>query len=348
MNDFADNQKQELQAKQNRIIVLYFGETIDYKYRQIMKHLPSVDYRPGKLKSIVKELLKKPFRSRDMVVHVRYIFWRGHLQSLFIYTLIVTLCKLKNCRLVWSCHNLYEHSIPSRRFSAFLRKFMARFSDAIIVFHQAMTPYLHPFVGKVTVANFGEFKSHIRDPAHPKNPDFMSRYQAWLDQRQIESPDVIFIGDYKPAKNIEFLVELAHRRSDWNIVLIAPKMTRPENLPKNVFLYRECRVFGELDHVLKSRQVIGFIGHDNLSVPSGFHLYSAYSVPMVGIDVEPVRSLLEEWGCGTTFVDLSGLEKAVNQIRADYSRFMQNAKKAGLKLTWERSAAAHKKAFCPE
>jgi len=254
-------------------------------------------------------------------------------------------CKLRGANIVWSCHNIYEHGIPSRKYGDCLRWMLARASSSIIVFHPSLQKYLGSSSDKVLVANFGSYKEFILGSSLEKQPEFLVKYRSWLNDRGRRSADIVFIGEYKARKNIELLVEFARNEPSVNVLIVAQKMAPVSRCPKNLMLHNQTQIFGELDEVLRGEGLVGFVGHDNYSVPTGIHLYADYGVPLIGVNLEPVTCFIKDYNCGAVFSDLESLQLAYREVRKNRELYARGIERLAVDNTWEQSAAIHTRAF---
>ena len=154
-------------------------------------------------------------------------------------------------------------------------------------------------------------------------------------------PDVVFIGEYSKAKKIEWLIEAAQEDPSLSVLIVGPKM--PElSVPENVFLFRG-KVINEVDAILSHGGSIGYIAHDNLSLPTAFNLYSHYSIPSVSSDVSPLNTITDEWKLGLCFKDKREIPGLIQKIRSDYAEFSKSARSFADHHTWERSREVHQR-----
>lgn len=325
--------------------VFYFGVSVDYKYRKIIETLP-IDYVPTNYVGLLKNLLlTRKKKNEKRYVHLRYILFRGYLTTFLMYAFLIAVCKVRGVKLVWSCHNIYEHGIPSKPFGNLMRGMLGWASYKIIVFHPSLKKYLGRFSNKVISANFGAFQAFIQSPDHPVAPEFLTQYREWINRLGVQRADIVFIGEYKARKNIPMLIDFAKENPDVNVLIIAVRTPKIENHPENLFVHSESLIFGELDAVLGHEGLIGFVAHDNLSVPTGIHLYADYGIPVLGVDMDPVACFIAQYGCGETFSDRDSLRLSYKRLKSNWNKYSQGIKILAMDNTWEKSADRHKIAF---
>lgn len=333
-----------IEGPEKPIRVYYFGVFVEYKYRKVIEQLP-VEYIPTNYVGILKGLLFRKHEGRRLIVHLRYIQFHGYIMTAILYCVLALICKLRGARIVWSCHNIYEHGVPSLAYGDFLRGMLCRASSRVIVFHSSLKKYLHQCANKVEVANFGNYKEFILDPSLEKHPEFLQTYRSWLEKMGRHSADIVFIGEYKARKNVDMLVEFARENRDAAVLIIAHRTPPIADCPTNLLLHNRSKIFGELDEVLRGEYVTGFVAHDNLSVPTSIHLYADYDVPILGLDVEPVSCFIKDYACGVTFSSLDSLERAFFSLKTGREAYTRGMKKLAADNTWEKSAQAHCRAF---
>jgi hypothetical protein len=320
-------------------------DEIDFKYAQIVKHL-DVEYRHQKYSAYLRWLLALgALRSgRRVYFHIRYLKWRGSLRTVPIYLALIVLSRLQGVRVVWTCHNVWEHRFPARWQNVLLRGFVCRAAFRVIVMHQSMGDHLPRSArGKLVAAHFGSMREATEAAARdePPNADFAARYQQWCERNEIEGPDLVMVS--ASLTSADELFEALESTPGIRALLIAPGVpVRP--VQSNVLHVAEP-VYAEVHSVLSSGRVIGYLGHQNISVPTGIYMYAAYGVPILGKDQCPVKDLLLEHEIGEVFHDASGLLQAYSEVRGQYDRYRANCSDLLTQHTWEESARIHSAVF---
>lgn len=344
----SDGEERECRAVADRrqfdAHMLVISESaVDYKYRRIVEDLP-VEYVSRRFVRIVKDLLGRSERRPD-IVHIRYLKWRGYVGTAVRYAILVALCKLRGVRLVWSCHNIRSYSIPSERYNEVLRRALCRAADSIVIFDEALRTYLGPWSGKVIVACFGEFRSRYRRIG-PSLDDggFVRRYRRWSATLDPNAPRLLFVGAYAPSKNVETLLEIGRRNAALSVIVIAPGMEPVPPVSQNVFLHTGW-VGAELEEVLLEPNLLGFVGHANISVPTSIYLFASYGVPIIALNHPPLGQIVAFHQLGAVIDGTEAVGEIVQGVwdRRDHhrhrlDRFLESH-------SWAASAAAHRKAF---
>lgn len=316
----------------------------DFKYKSIMEKV-NANYVYSKYYVTILKLIKLLFVKKDTsyYYHIRYVKWRGYLKTIPIYVVKLVLCRLTNVKIVWTCHNIQEYGMPSKWQNKFLRKLIFAFSYKVIVMHKDLIGFLPKNKEKIIVGNFGEFKSFFASKATGKpNESFINEYKIWKEKHQITDPDIIFIST---LPKIDPLISLAKINSKIKILIIAPKI-ESFDVPENVFLYTN-KVFTEIHSLLENSNSIGYLGHDNISVPTSIYMYASYNIPILGFDCKPVSTLISENKLGHTFTSNSDILQSYNLIRANYENYKENCSKFINTYTWSRSSKIHSKIFSP-
>ena len=203
---------------------------------------------------------------------------------------------------------------------------------------------------KIRVASFGEFKTKI-ESSEEINLDFEKKYSDWLLTRSNEEPSIIFIGAYSKYKNIELLLAFIKQNKKNSALIIAPKLSENENdqtssrIDDNVFLYTDKKVDSEVKDLLKTKGIIGYVGHDNLSVPTSIYMFASYGIPMVGFDSHPVNSILEEYQIGELFSSNDSLQRAIDLVQENYNYYSNNTGSFLKDNNWEMSRNVHRDSF---
>lgn len=316
---------------------------VDYKYRRIVEDLP-IEYVSGRFVRIVADLLHRGDRRPD-VLHIRYLKWRGYVGTAVRYAILIALCKLRGIRIVWSCHNIRSYSIPTERYNAVLRQALCRAADSIVVFDEALRPHLGPWSDKVIVASFGEFRSSYRSMGASRDAGgFARRYRRWSTTMDPNAPRLLFVGAYAPSKNVETLLEIARRNADLSVIVIAPEMEPVPPVSRNVLLHTDW-VGAELEKLLLEPNLLGFVGHANISVPTSIYLFASYGIPIIALDHPPLHQIVEHHQLGAV---IDGTDVAGEIVRGVLARREHHRDALDRFLrshSWAASAAGHRKAF---
>ena len=328
---------QEPKTRHSKPITIYGHGILDYKYRRVFEPL-GVQFYPVVFSEWVRIAWRLDNRNRDNIFHIRYLLWKGYLRTLPMYLVLISLCKIRGIPILWTCHNIWEHGIPSHFYNKILRCLVAKCSSGIVVLHKDLMIHLSGYEEKIWVACFGEFRTFLDE--HPDRcPEFQVAYANWLKVRDISGPDIVFIGEYSPTKRIEDLIELCRRDPQLHALIIGPKM--PElDAPANVFVFNR-NVFFEAGKVLRSHTMIGYIAHDNHSMPTAVNLYASFGLPCVVYDVPPLSTIADQWGAAEKFRTIPEIGKALKKVRRNYSKYAEAAVIFSEYHTWERSQSVH-------
>lgn len=324
--------------------VVYLGNYVDWKYSNIVDKL-DVEYIPLNLVGILKFLLSKSKRKGLYHLHLRYLIDYGYIKSFVLYVGLILLAKIFGLKVVWSCHNIYEHNNWSKQYNDLIRKTIFWLSDDVIVFHKSLIKYLPPKgCYKTHVACFGDYSAFLRGKVNERNYVFQQAYQKWCANRGIKGPDIVFIGDYKKAKGVDALLRFSKMYSSINILIVAKGISEERSVP-NVLTFGQSRVFFELHEILSSSRVVGFVAHSNLSVPTAIHLYSSYGVPVIAANVDPLIDIVADSQIGVTFKNVECLVESYNEVFNEYEFYREKSQAFNKEYTWEKSAKVHNSIF---
>ena len=328
-----------------RACVVYHGSHIDWKYKKIIEGL-DIDYKPISGLDIFRTILFQSNCPKLTHLHLRYLINYGYTATVVFYISLIFLAKLKGLKVVWTCHNIYEHNTWPKRFNDFIRTLIVLLSDEIVVFHPSLIKYLgNARRANLHAACFGDYKEYLELPMHGTNECFRRHYSDWCNSQNIQYPDVVFIGDYKEAKNINLLMDLAEVDKSINILIVARGIPSQKKNP-NLFTFGSSFVYRELVDVFNAGPCIGYVGHDNLSIATSIYLYSSFGLPMIFIDADPYLDIVKMYDCGSIFSDSSGsLRSAYYKVRHEYDRKRKGAMNLISDNTWAKSALIHRKIF---
>ena len=309
----------------------------DFKYKNIFSRIPNIEVIEGGFTKLLKILLK-----RQSFYHIRYIKYKNPFWALLRILIIFFTSKISNSKIIWSCHNIYEHNIPSKRINDILRTIICLISYRIIVFHKDLIKYLPQFArNKVIVASFGNFKGFIENKTK-KNKEFELLYNEWLKKRNIISPDIVSISAAK-RNNLAPLIEGLNGYHK-NALIIAPnhKIKNKSNLSFNIFIYSNNCVEREISGILKnSANLIGYIGHENISVPTSIYMFASYGIPVICLNVEPVNSIINDYKIGEILNEENEIKILIEKIRSNYEFYQKNSKIFLSENSWKKSAVNH-------
>ncbi|MDA8934597.1 hypothetical protein N9H03_01705 [Flavobacteriales bacterium] len=311
----------------------------DFKYKSILSHLEDFHVVEGGFFKLIKILA-----TRKSFYHIRYIKYRGKIITVLRYLIIALLAKLSGSKIIWSCHNIYEHNFSSKKYNDFIREFLAKISHKIVVFHKDLIAYLpDSSKHKVYIASFGNYREFIEQQTE-QNKEFQKQHKNWLNQQNIKFPDLISISAAKNNNLNFFISKLADK---YNFLVIAPKV--PLNIiskKKNIFIYNSSFVKAEIKEILNhSPKLIGIIGHDNISVPTSIYMFASFGIPVVVLNVNPVNSMVKEFSIGEVIDENIHLDQLILRIQTNYSSYQENCIKFTRKMSWSNSADVHKEVF---
>ena len=311
----------------------------DFKYRNILSNIPNIEVIEGSYFSLLRLFLKK-----NTYYHIRYIKFRGYIRTFFRLAIIYLIAKISGNKVIWSCHNIYEHNIPSTRYNDIIRDLLCKYADNIIVFHRDILKYLPKRCHhKTTVASFGDFRDFIYSQTDI-NEKFQEKYTAWLTSLQISQPAVISISAAK-RNSLDLLFKVADLHCI-NVLAIAPNLGKKVNKSNNILFYNDSFVKKEVAEILEnSKQLIGFIGHDNISVPTSVYMYASFGIPIIALNFKPTKTIVGDYKIGEVIACSDEFFEAYQKIINNYDEYYLNCKRFITANSWEKSAEAHRKIF---
>ena len=150
-------------------IAVFCETTLDYKYAQIFREMPFVVPVNGGLKTLIAGM----FRTRvPKYYHIRYLKNGNPIKVWIRYFTIWLVCRITNTAIVWSCHNIQEHTINSSRQNSGLRWFISAISKNIIVLHPAMSDWLPQTIPRESCRCELWIVSRIRSRTERRKPRF--------------------------------------------------------------------------------------------------------------------------------------------------------------------------------
>ena len=311
---------------------------LDYKYKMLFSKLDKdfVIIEGGFIKLMKVLIRKKSF------YHIRYIKYRGPIITSLKLLIIFVFCKFSQSKIIWTCHNIHEHNIKSKKINDILRYVISKISSDIIVFHKDLIKYLpKSALGKTHVASFGNFKEFTESKEN-ENIDFKNNYRAWLNHLNISSPNIIFISAAK-KNNLKLLIDGVTNK-DINCLIINPKSTFDyKEFWNNIFFYNKF-VYGNINNILNTKsKIIGYVGHDNISVPTSLYMYASYKIPIISINKEPLNTIINEYEIGIVVTKSNEIEVAYKSIIHNYDKYQNNISIFNEKNNWRNSAKIHNK-----
>lgn len=313
---------------------------LDFKYKMIFSKLDKdfVIIEGGFIKLMKVLIRKKSF------YHIRYIKYRGPIITYLKLLIIFVFCKFSQSKIIWSCHNIYEHNFSSKKFNDLLRRLLAKISHKIVVFHQDLITFLpKSSKHKVYVASFGNYREFIEQQTE-QNKEFQKQHKNWLNHQNIKFPDLISISAAKNNNLNFFISKLADK---YNFLVIAPKV--PFNIiskKKNIFIYNSSFVKAEIKEILNhSPKLIGIIGHDNISVPTSIYMFASFGIPVVVLDINPLSTLINEYGIGEIVKSQNDVNSTIKKIKNNYKLYKIKCDEFLSENSWENSIEVHKSLF---
>ena len=278
------------------------------------------------------------FKYENTYYHIRYIKYRGIFGTLIRIFLIFIFSKITNTKILWTCHNIFEHNIPNKNFNSYILKIISGISHKIIVFHYNLLDYLpHKHHNKTIVANFGDFRNFY-DDFEESNNEFLDLYNNWKVNQNIKNIDLIYISSARKSA-LEKLIS-ALNKTDLNAVIIAPKINLSVTISKNIFYYNKY-VYKEIVQIFKSnRKIVGFIGHSNVSVPTSLYMFASFDIPILGYNFKPINTIINDFKIGKIVND-EDIQLEVNEIQKNMNFYKSNLKSFIKSNSWDKSAEKH-------
>jgi len=193
---------------------------------------------------------------------------------------------------------------------------------------------------KIIVANFGDFREFF-ESQNDINKHFKEKYEKWLGYNNINYPDIVYISTAKINK-LQYLITFLEKRTILNGLIIAPKINITVKT-RNIFLYTDDMVKGEIKTILKKGDPVAYISHNNISVPTSIYMYASYGIPILGYNIKPISSIINEYKIGLLFDGKTDLGEKIKIIKENYKYYRENALKFINLNNWEKSILAHKK-----
>jgi len=289
------------------------------------------------------DLIKSAFlhyKKGEVVYHVRYL--KSGLIAFVRYGLVIALSKLGLFRLMWTCHNIEEHNYNHSRRNRLLRKWLAANAGAILVLHEDLKSYLPASArSKVFVASFGDMSAFVERQLET-NPDFTQALTKW-DCRKSD-PFVLSVSTAK-KNNLQLAVD-GVKLAGMAAVLIAPEVEPPAGAGKDdILFYNRAFVRQEVKGLLLRKNAIGYVGHSNISVPTSLFMFASFGVPVIGFDIKPVSSLIQDSQIGVVVSTPEEFAGACSEIVANYETYAANCSKLLSKYSWRQAAEVHQKAL---
>jgi hypothetical protein len=318
-------------------ITVLSESSYDYKYRNIFSNIEGINVVEGRFFSLLGYMTKP-----DTYYHIRYIKYRGKFFTIVRILLVSLFSYVFKTKIIWTCHNIYEHNFPSKKYNDIVRSLLSCISYRIVVFHKDLSAYLPKTAQrKIIVSSFGDFTNFIKGKTEINN-DFNGKFTSWKKQENIHQPDIISVSAAR-KNNIGLLLD-GTADSDVNILIIAPKITLVKT-SSNIFLYNDF-VYKEIaDILINSNELVGFVGHSNISVPTSIYMYASFGIPIIGIRAKPISSIICENKLGIVVDSSKEVVLALKSIRDNYSSYQENCRKFIRENSWEKASLSHKAIF---
>lgn len=315
----------------NKITILSESK-YDFKYKNIFNSIKSIKVVEGKFVVLLRLMFQK-----NTIYHIRYIKYRGIFSTIFRLLIIFFVSRISCTKIIWTCHNIFEHNIPSKKVNTIFLRCLSYMSDKIIVFHEDLIEYIPKrFSKKITVSCFGNFKRHFISQTD-ENSEFSNKLNTWYKDNHSNNFDLLSISAAR-RNNLKFLIENI-KNTELSALIIAPK-TKLKSNNKNILIYNNY-VSKEINQILSNNiNSIGFIGHDNISVPTSIYMYASYGIPIIALDYKPVSSIIKNYNLGH-IVDETNIEECIKKIKINYKDYQKNLSIFLEKNTWELATKTH-------
>jgi hypothetical protein len=326
--------------------VRIFGESrLDFKYKKFLGNL-SESYCLVTFSDVLKLTIQSLNKETKYFFHVRYLKWRGRFLTLPYYLLVVLICKLRGISLIYTCHNYWEHNFESRLLNNLIREFLIKYSNKIVVLDEDLGLKVHRGKQKVKervrVVHFSDF-SDFFDSQTEINEGFQIEYKNWLEENNIDRPDLLLIS--ASYKSLDKFFPL-FKNTLSNVLCIVPNVISTDQLEiyKHVLVYNKF-VKKEVTDLLCTEGIIGMVGLDNGSIATSLYMFASYNIPCLVLDEPPMNRLIKEYGLGLTFDFDTPLDGLVDDLKTHYFTYVEGCKNLLKDHTWEKSYEIHREIF---
>jgi len=317
-------------------ISVFCDTPLDYKYRSIWSQLHEVDLISDNFSVMMKLLFS--VRGKK-IYHIRYIKYRGVILTALRMLTIILLCFLSRTKIVWTCHNIFEHTFSSVMYNRMLRNILCLSSSVIMVFHQDIKSALPSrYWKKVIVANFGNM-TDIFGKRPCSNSDFINKYELWCEEKS-KSAQLITVStaqrtDLSPLFQIPSII---------NKIIICPGVDIEKSSSKNLFIYNSSFVKAEVLELLRNRNgfLVGFIGHNNLSVATSLYMYASFGIPVICINSRPCSTIVEEYEFGVVIDSDDNIDDCYFKIMDNYEFYSNQCNIFIENNSWSISGEKHR------
>lgn len=309
---------------------------LDFKYKSIWRHLPQVEIAEGGLFRLLRLAILYRFDNSKVIYHIRYL--KSGRLGYIRYFILALFQFFGFFHIVWTCHNIEEHNFKNEFRNRILRRWLSINANCIVVFHQDLIAHLPEVVrDKSFVASFGDMREYVESQTK-SNTDFKEKYDAWMHQNKY--PALLSISAAKKS-NLKLAIE-GLKTSKMTGIFIAPNVSRPAQISdENILFYNGDFVRKEVIDLLNIENIIGYVGHGNISVPTSLYMFASFGVPVIGLNIEPVNSIIEKYNIGRIVSTPEELNSAISLIRERYTDYSENCRKMIEDNSWEKSAKIH-------
>ena len=309
----------------------------DYKYRQIFDRIDYVSVIEGDFKTLTHAILK----CKKPIFHVRYIKSSGFLFGSLRYLILIFLTYLKGGKILYTCHNINEHNIKIKFINDFYRFLFSFLAFKIVYFEKSIRNHNYNlFYNKGVIANFGSFK-HFLIQKNKKSLDFEKLINRWGHAFQI---DIISVSSARLSYIEGFFNKI--QSTNFKSLIINPKKNTQDYLMTNNQLRFFKPVYHEInDILLKNNELIGFVGHFNISVSTSLYMFASYEIPIICYDIEPNNNIVSINKIGEVIQinsSISEIIAKINLIKKNYKLYQKNCTNFIRKNSWDKSSEIHK------
>lgn len=89
-------------------------------------------------------------------------------------------------------------------------------------------------------------------------------------------------------------------------------------------------------------KVVGYVGHVNISVPTSLYMYASFGIPVIGLNMEPIASIINQYRIGVTISSMNEFPEAYNDVLKRYNEFSSSCSRFLEQNNWSDSASIHR------
>jgi hypothetical protein len=305
--------------------------------------LLNIEPRYVQLKQFVKKLFFGSLDKKISIYHLRYLGLRS-IKEYILYFILPLMLKMRNINLVWTVHNIYDHDSSNTCMNNILNHHLYKHSSSIIILHDYLKKYIpKKYHYKLYVSSYGALPPNTLSKISNIDNDIITKVKKYLLGKKYEA---VIISISTARHNNSYLLS-KYLSDKICMIYVDPNSSFINKLlySDNLLYINEYVGLNFMEYLQTIPNLIGLVGHTNISVATSLFMFSSMRVPILSLDYPPNSLIVKANRIGRVLDNNEILEQEIKKIVSEYNVYCINQESFLAINTWESASMSQLKAF---